>query len=544
MNPCAIIWINPLFTFWRFVMISGNIKFRILELIILTFLGSIFLTGPAYSLELKQYEKLTALIDSGLVNETNIFAPEFWKKAQQEFEKAKESVDLKKKQKDVDKNVVKATEYVENAIKAAEVGKLTLKEYLEPRVKAIDAQAPIHVLALYSNAEQQFLKATLKAENGDVKGALKEAEKSMALFDIAELEAIKIEVMGKADKLIAKAIADDAGKYALSTLDKAQTARQKADAILSGDRYNRKESVEESTRSEYEARHASNIALSVRSLNRNDQAWEKLMLLYEIQMDRVGQAMGMDYLPFDDGPMAAAEFMIGKITELDNRNSTLSENSENLSSGVSDQLKTALSKLSVSSNESDPVAMAQAVNKAIDDLLKEKVDISGELTSSRQKMTELESSNEEVEAALAVRVEQEEKFKKAKTMLNPSEGEVLFNSSNDIVLRLGGLSFDIGKSKIKDDHIALLEKVKEIITMFPEAELVIEGHTDASGEQTSNMQLSEKRAFAVMQYLRQSLLIPADKILSMGYGSERPIGSNQTEEGRSKNRRIDIIIMR
>lgn len=525
-------------------MISGKIKFRIFELIIFTFLGSIFLASPAFSLELEEYERLTTLIDSGLVNETNIFAPEVWKKAYESYEKAKKAVDLKKKQKDVDKRVSKSIEYVENAIKSAEVGKLTLKEYLEPRIKAINAQAPIHVLTLYSNAEQQFLKATSKAEKGDVKGALKEAEKSIALFDIAELEAIKIEVMGKADKLIAKAIADDAGKYALSTLDKAQTARQKADAILSGDRYNRTESVDESTRAEYEARHASNIALSVRSLNRNDQAWEKLMLLYEIQMDRVGQAMGMEYLPFDDGPMAAAELMISKITELDDRNVTLSANSENLSSGITEQLKTALTKLEVSSNQSDPVAMAQAVNDAISNLIKEKTEISGELASSRAMLTELESSNEQVEAALAIRVEQEEKFKKAKTMLNPSEGEVLFNSSNDIVLRLGGLSFDIGQSKIKDDHVALLEKVKEIIQMFPDAELVVEGHTDASGDQTSNMQLSEKRAFAVMQYLRQSLLIPADKILSMGYGSDKPIGSNKTEEGRSKNRRIDIIIMR
>ncbi|MEE9443284.1 MAG: OmpA family protein [candidate division Zixibacteria bacterium] len=525
-------------------MISGNIKFRILEPIILTLLGIIVLAGPANSLELEQYEKLTALMDSALVNEVNIFAPEVWKKAQQSYEKAKKSVDLRKKQKEVDKNTSKATEYVENAIKAAEVGKLTLKEYLEPRNKAIEAQAPIHVLSLYSKAEQQFLKATLKAEKGDVKGALKEAEKSNSLFDVAELEAIKIEIMGKADKLIAKAIADDAGKYALSTLDKAQTARQKTDALLSGDRYNRKESVEEANRAEYEARHASDIALSVRSLNRNDQAWEKLMLLYEIQMNRVGQSLGMDFLPFDEGPSAAAELMIRKITELENRNSSLSENSENLTSGINDQLSSALTKLGVSSDQSDPVPMAQAVNEAIDNLLEDKAGISDELVSAQQKLTELESSHEQVEAALAVRVKQEEKFKKAKTLLNPSEGEVLFNSSNDVVLRLGGLSFDIGKSKIKDEHIPLLEKVKEIIKMFPEAELVVEGHTDASGDPLSNMQLSEKRAFAVMQYLRQSLLISADKIMFMGYGSDRPIASNQTEEGRSKNRRIDIIIMR
>jgi chemotaxis protein MotB len=46
-----------------------------------------------------------------------------------------------------------------------------------------------------------------------------------------------------------------------------------------------------------------------------------------------------------------------------------------------------------------------------------------------------------------------------------------------------------------------------------------------------------------MQYLRQSLLIPADKIRSIGYGSDRPVASNKTPDGRAKNRRIDIMIM-
>ena len=80
--------------------------------------------------------------------------------------------------------------------------------------------------------------------------------------------------------------------------------------------------------------------------------------------------------------------------------------------------------------------------------------------------------------------------------------------------------------------------------MFPDAQLVVEGHTDASGELSANVLLSEKRAFAVMQYLRQSLLIPVDRIKSMGYGADRPIASNQSQSGRAKNRRIDVIVMR
>jgi len=191
----------------------------------------------------------------------------------------------------------------------------------------------------------------------------------------------------------------------------------------------------------------------------------------------------------------------------------------------------------------NPIAMAQAFGGKLNALLTAKEMLGDSLTSLVEEMSSLNEQHESMAVELAERQEKENLFRKAKTILNPSEGEILFNSSNDVVLRLSGISFDIGKSDIKDEHIPLIEKVKTLIQMFPYSKLVVEGHTDASGEASSNMLLSEKRAFAIMQYLRQSLLITADKISSIGYGADKPVASNQTKDGRAKNRRIDIIIM-
>jgi outer membrane protein OmpA-like peptidoglycan-associated protein len=91
--------------------------------------------------------------------------------------------------------------------------------------------------------------------------------------------------------------------------------------------------------------------------------------------------------------------------------------------------------------------------------------------------------------------------------------------------------------------VQLLEKIESIITMFPDAQFIVEGHTDASGDPVTNTDLSEKRAYAVMQYLRQRLLLSADRITAIGYGADKPVASNKTKEGRAKNRRIDILIM-
>lgn len=489
------------------------------------------------------YDALTVLMDSAQVKEAGVFAPKTWEKADKKYSEATRSFDLGKNQKTIDKYVAEAREYAENALKAAEVSKLSLESYLDPRKKARAAKAPSLVPELYSKAEEQFMKATEKVESGDVKGALKEADKASPLYNTAELEAIRVEILGTADKLIDKAVADDAGKFALSTLDKARTARERANSILTADRYNRDEAVKEATLAEYEARHASNIGLSVRSLNRNDQAWEKLMLGYEIQMDRVGQAADMEHLPFDEGPLAAADTLINYINNLRADKQRVSGQMGDMSSEVTRQLKATLARLEVSPEDDNPVTLSKLLDQKLSDLLVQKAGLAEQVQSSQARINELSQAHEDVAAELSIRTKREEKFRKAKQVLNPSEGEVLFNSSNDIVLRLTGISFDVGKSDIKDDHMELLKKVQSVIEMFPTAHLVVEGHTDDRGDPSANVTLSQKRAFAVMQYLRQAMLIPADRIESIGFGADHPVASNKTSDGRAKNRRIDIIIM-
>lgn len=496
-----------------------------------------------WSTDRSGYAELIALMDSARVMETECFAPKTWEKAGKAFRRAQSSVESAKKQKTIDKDVAKVREYVENAVKATEVARLSLAEYLAPRDKAREAKAPSLVSQLYLKAEQKFRKATGKIESGDVKGGLKEAGKSTPLYDIAELEAYRVQLLGKADRLIEKAVANDADKYALSTLDKARHARQKADLLLTKDRYDRTETVAEADRAEYEAAHASNIALSVRALKRNDQAWEKLMMVYEIQMNRVGAAIGLEHLPFDRGPLAAADTLIVYIENLSNENSSLTRSSEDLTADVVGRLQQILQRFDQTSEQKDPAQLVSLVDNHLSDLLMEQSTLTEKLQASRMKLNELTQLHEQMSGELSDRVEVENKFKKARALISPSEGQVLFNAANDVVLRLTGLSFDIGQAVIKDEHMALLEKVKEIVSMYPNAQLMIEGHTDASGNAATNQALSEKRAFAVRQYLREALLISVDRIHSAGYGADRPIASNQTAEGRAKNRRNDIIIM-
>jgi len=234
--------------------------------------------GQAFAVDKTGFKALETQMDAARLAEANIFAPETWEKAIEAYERALTDINKRKKQKNLDKHVAEAAEYTANAMKATEVCKLSLEEYLGPRTRAQVAGAPARVPELYQEAEEQFMEATENVEDGDVKDGLKDAAKSGALFETAELEAIRRDILGHADVLIAKAEADEAEKYAVTTLDKARSARRRASTVLTADRYNRVETVADAKLSEYEAVHASNIALSVRSLSRNDQAWEKLML--------------------------------------------------------------------------------------------------------------------------------------------------------------------------------------------------------------------------------------------------------------------------
>ncbi|MEJ2201986.1 MAG: OmpA family protein, partial [Desulfuromonadaceae bacterium] len=72
--------------------------------------------------------------------------------------------------------------------------------------------------------------------------------------------------------------------------------------------------------------------------------------------------------------------------------------------------------------------------------------------------------------------------------------------------------------------------------------VVIEGHSDSTGREETNLDLSRRRAEAVRQYLVANRTLPADKLRAVGFGSARPLASNHTSEGRAINRRIDLII--
>ena len=110
------------------------------------------------------------------------------------------------------------------------------------------------------------------------------------------------------------------------------------------------------------------------------------------------------------------------------------------------------------------------------------------------------------------------------------------------VITLGDVLFASGQTTLEPDARARLDDVVELLASEPDKRVRIEGHTDATGGAQLNLRISQQRADAVMAALVE-LGISADRIQSLGMGQAFPIASNDSAEGRSRNRRVDVILL-
>ena len=110
-----------------------------------------------------------------------------------------------------------------------------------------------------------------------------------------------------------------------------------------------------------------------------------------------------------------------------------------------------------------------------------------------------------------------------------------------LVVDMGDVLFDLGKSDIRPEGREALAKLTGIVINYPSLKLTIEGHTDNLGNPESNQALSLQRANAVRDYL-VSQGLNTDSLSAEGLGENNPVADNDTPEGRQKNRRVEIIV--
>lgn len=106
----------------------------------------------------------------------------------------------------------------------------------------------------------------------------------------------------------------------------------------------------------------------------------------------------------------------------------------------------------------------------------------------------------------------------------------------------GETAFEVDSDQIQPGFYSTMDKISGVVNKYGKTQLAIAGHTDNTGSAAHNQELSERRAKSVQEYLLADNVYPA-RLSAAGYGKNRPIAGNDTEEGKRKNRRVDITIV-
>ena len=163
-----------------------------------------------------------------------------------------------------------------------------------------------------------------------------------------------------------------------------------------------------------------------------------------------------------------------------------------------------------------------------------------EANQARQEAARLEalkaSAEEQAARAIAERDAMEQRMQGALGKIVETR-----ESARGLILNLPDILFDFGKSTLRAEARETLSRIAGVMMVTPGYNLWIEGHTDSIGSDEANLRLSEARAEAVKAYFAQSDIDP-DTITTVGLGKTQPVASNDTDAGRQKNRRVEIII--
>jgi outer membrane protein OmpA-like peptidoglycan-associated protein len=437
--------------------------------------------------------------DSDIANarkdQLNVLAPTSFASAESYLNDAKEALQGGDELSEITEKISSGRFQLERAQEMAKVARTTLPNAIKARELARTAGAT-SLGEDYVNAEEQFLKLTKAIENNDLKYAQNNRHKVAAAFDELEVRAIKEQKLSEARKLIKEAEGEGARKIAPRTLLTAQQALKNADAFISQHRYEREKIQEKSSEALFQAQRLLQVTRQSKKIP--DMEPEQITLWVEGMLEK----------------------MAGQLSAPDMRNKTIQTQVENILG-------------SIESVQEDRKFMASQEKSRLT-----------EIEAMKKEIALLEGKTKEEQAAKN-RLEAEKRFNElfseVKGYFNADEAEV-YKQGNRLIIRLRAIQFPVGQSVIMPSNYALLSKVQRAIKTFGQPDVVIEGHTDSTGSDEVNEHLSQQRAESVRQYFVANGTLPEWQISSVGYGSSRPLASNETPEGRAVNRRIDVTI--
>jgi OOP family OmpA-OmpF porin len=486
--------------------------------VLVTFLGLAFYAQliSQESLRTQLFDELDKMVEKARDKKAEVYAPVNFQKGIDYRQEALDYFKRGKNLEDIRDKVEDAKLYLAKAIDGCAIGEVAFSAVMAARSDAMSAGAPAHSTKLWREAEEKLQRASRDLENGDLGDAKEGAGTAEQIFRTAELDAIKTNFLSPARELLRKADETDVNDNSPKTLATAHRLSIQVENLLKQNRYDTDEARQTAQEAKYEASHAIYMNEYIDKIIKEKLSWEDVILTNESQIQRIAAELDIR-VRFDNGIDAAVADII-KI--LQNRESKISV--------YADSLRMLEGVISQKNAEVDNF-------KQQIDLMQTRL---GTLSDAEKRLQE---EGKALQQKVERRNEQELTIRRVTGMFTEEEGEVV-RYGDEIILRLYSLTFPVGKEIIEPQFYPLLKKVQDVIKKFPGCSVRIEGHTDSQGSDDSNHALSERRAKSVAEYLMANMGVEIP-VNHQGFGESRPLETNDTTEGREKNRRIDVIII-
>jgi len=380
-------------------------------------------------------------------------------------------------------------------------------DVLANRHSAIKASAAELFREEFNKLETRLRNATSLVEDNELEKAKKRRPELIKQYSKLELKSIKKGAVQIAKASIAAAREKEADDYAEKTFKLAEEELTLALSILEANR-NQSDTANAHTTRAIELAHQSiQMTELIKDFERHDYTEEDKILWYQKQLSNIHEPL-KTRLVFDKENRVTIQSITNEIAALVQSEADLRKDLYETESKVENLISAKKSEL-------------------------------GNLKKKYEK--EIKQQSNEREALVKHERETRQRFEYVQSLFTEDEADVYRKRQNILVLA-HGFYFEPGKSEIKSVNFGLLNKIDQAHKKFPHSKLIISGHTDATGNAKTNKRLSERRAKNVARFLQQTKGINSASITVRGFGAERPVASNTTTEGRSRNRRIEVLI--
>jgi len=377
-------------------------------------------------------------------------------------------------------------------------------EVIDVRQRAREAGAPELFMEKYKATEKKLAEANRLIASNNIAKAKDLRPSLMSAYNDMEINALKKGVVSLAKASVQQARDKGADDEAPVTFRKAEAELNMATSILETDRSQTEKASVHAKLATKTANRATEITELANMFKRRKYSPEDIVLWYQAQLWEINKPLSseLDFEQPNHLVIRSLHDAIAKLVESQKDSARIAGEGQKRIGELEAELKGLHDKY-----ESD--LSGQAKRQAEIDRLKQEAD---------------------------------ERFRHVQALFTPQEAEV-YRKGDDVLIKAQGFYFPPGSAEIKTMNFPLLNKLITAIREFPGSRIKVSGHTDATGSAEANSVLSKERAKNVADFLINVGHVKQTDITIDGYGETRPVASNDTEEGRAENRRIELLIV-